>query len=280
MYKLNEKELTQLKHIELEILLEIDKICQKYGILYSLAWGTLIGAVRHKGFIPWDDDIDVMMERKHFDRFCEIIDQALDSRFVFVDYKKYEDYGLPFPKIVAKNTVMLETTSRFVNIPHGVWVDIFPIDETTDDLQARQKQYATSQHIKSIMLCRGHYDFGQIGIKKALYSCRRAIYQFRNKQALVTAFEENAKQYKTNSGNYLLSLCGNAGVTKNTYDRVWFQEYINMDFEGNKLMCIAGYDGLLWTTYGDYMKLPPPEERIAHHFVERLDFSAWNSQEG
>lgn len=275
MHALTEDELAQLKKIELDILIEIDRVCRENHIPYSLAWGTLIGAVRHKGFIPWDDDIDIMMERRYYDKFCKIVDGALGKNFVFVDYKRYEDYGLPFSKVAAKNTLMLEASSQYARIHHGVWVDIFPIDETSDDLKKRQKQYDRAQAVKSVMLCKGHYYFGQTGIKKLIYTLRRKIYRFCDKKNLTREFEMNAKKYSKQKGKYLLSLCGNAGVNKNTYDRNAFKKYIELEFEGHKFMAISGYDSLLRTTYGDYMKLPSAEQQIPHHYVEKLDFSKW-----
>ena len=139
------------KKIELDILIEIDRVCRENHIPYSLAWGTLIGAVRHKGFIPWDDDIDIMMERRYYDKFCKIVDGALGKNFVFVDYKRYEDYGLPFSKVAAKNTLMLEASSQYARIHHGVWVDIFPIDETSDDL--KKGRSSMTVHRLSKVLC-------------------------------------------------------------------------------------------------------------------------------
>ena len=130
MRELTQRELAEIKKIELDILIDVDRVCRQEKINYSLAFGTLLGAVRHKGFIPWDDDIDIMMPRKDYEYFLAVAPQKLESKFYIASYKMNKAYAHPFLKVMAKNTTMRELTTDHPDAPRGIWVDVFPIDET------------------------------------------------------------------------------------------------------------------------------------------------------
>ena len=132
-YVLSPADLRQLQIIQLEILLELDRICKKHNIQYSLAYGTLLGAVRHQGFIPWDDDMDVFMLRKEYDRFCEICVDELDkTRFYLQTHFNTAGYRWGYAKMRRNSTEYIRKGQEHLQYPSGVSIDVFPLDSVPD----------------------------------------------------------------------------------------------------------------------------------------------------
>src|SRR5690606_39008251 len=119
----------QTQLIQLEILLEINKICIKHNIKYILFGGTLLGSVRHSGFIPWDDDIDLAMDRENYDKFLKVAREEIDDRYTFQHYETDRKTIFPFLKIRKKGTKLIETVTENLDMDHGIFVDIFPLDD-------------------------------------------------------------------------------------------------------------------------------------------------------
>ena len=131
------KTVEELQKIELEILKYIDKVCKENNLTYFLAYGTLIGAIRHKGFIPWDDDVDIQMPRDDYNKLCDILKEE-NGRYKLLDHKEGLGYIYPFAKVIDSNTRLIETgLTETVNM--GVYIDIFPIDGTPNDFKKRKK---------------------------------------------------------------------------------------------------------------------------------------------
>lgn len=280
MIELTKQELEKIKNIQIDILVEIDRICRENNIKYSLAYGTLLGAIRHKGFIPWDDDIDLMMLRDDYDKFLDIVKFNLSDKFYLTNFEDNSYYALPFAKVMAHGTVMKENSSKMSKAPNGVWIDIFPIDISPDNIELKKQQYKKSQRIKSILFCKKNYSFGKKGLKLLFYRLRKIIYLPISHKKLVSDFNKNAKRFINNykSADEVVCLCGNAGVRKATFKKIWFSNYIEMEFEGHKVLGIADYDSFLTHTYGKYMDLPPEGERVPHHFVEEIYLDGYSSE--
>lgn len=264
MKVLSENELSKLKNIELNMLCEIDKICREYQIRYSIAAGTLLGAARHKGFIPWDDDIDIMMYREDYCKLKECI-TLYSKELYWVDYYTYEGYPYPFSKIMKKNTIFIEESNKYATAPNGVFIDVFPIDNTEDNFMKRKKQYQRVMKWKQRLVTRENYYFGQTGIKELYRKVRKNIYNLVPKNFFIKKIDKECFQYSNT--NILISLTGTLGVKKVTFPRAWFENYIELEFEGSKFMAIGEYKKYLELTYGDYMKFPPRESQVPHHFV-------------
>lgn len=279
MRELTQEELNAIKKIELDILLEVDCVCKQENIDYSLAFGTLLGAVRHKGFIPWDDDIDIMMRRKDYDRFLEVAPQQLKDSFYLVNYKENIDYAHAFSKVMAKNTTMKEVTTDNPNIPQGIWIDVFPIDITPDDEVLRKKQFEKTMQIRKALFCISNYTFGKKGIKLLLYRLKKVLYVFSTRDKLIEQFENLAKAYDAPkvSTEYVMNLCGNESYEKETFKRDWFENYVDIEFEKHRFKAIKDYDDFLHHMYGDYMMLPPVDKRVPHHYVNRIDYINYKS---
>ena len=278
--ELSKKEFDKIKEIELDILYEIDRICKEHNISYSLTAGTLLGAVRHQGFIPWDDDIDIMMVREQYEKFISVARDHMCKKFFVVDYRYDDYYAFPFAKVMARNTVFKEKTNLNCKAPCGVFVDIFPLDPTSKILKERVKQYKKAQTIKSRLLCQSNYNFEQKKIKNMVWNIRKICYSLFSHDLFVKQFEKCKDIYKSGGSDYYISLCGTIGAEKASIPKEWLENYTEIQFENNLYPVISHYKELLNKYYGNYMLLPPKEQQIAHHFICELDLSSYDSKGG
>ncbi len=274
---LDEADLFLIKKLELNICQEIKRICEKHDIMYSIGFGTLLGAIRHQGFIPWDDDIDIAMLRSEYDRFLEIAALEMDPSFEIVNYETSRNFGEPFTKIMLKNTVMLECFAKNANAPCGVFVDIIPFDNAPDSKLQRLWHRAMNYQLRKRILLASGYDFRKTGLKSMVYDL--LSFSARGKKAtLVRKYRRNQAKYDQTSTASVVALGGNYGYTKDTLPREWFDSYKTVSFEGIQFSAFEKTEEFLTHYYGDYMKLPPESQRINKHTVELLDLSAFGGR--
>lgn len=253
--RLREVSLDEMRDIQLAILKDVHFFCQSRNINYSLSAGTLIGAVRHKGFIPWDDDIDIMMLRPDYDRFIEEY-KAKNPHFVLQTYKNDDSYVFPFAKIYDNRTLLIEPS-----VINGVYIDIFPIDGIED------KEHFCVVRKEFAQLCRNLSKASRLykvrgGWKEHFkYYLRKLKYPRRSET--VKKMDELCVRCSTATSLNYCCICG--GLEEDFYPRQIFDKYISLAFEGNEFDCIEGYDTYLRSLYGDYMKLPPTEKRVSNH---------------
>ncbi|CDC95153.1 licD family protein [Roseburia sp. CAG:380] len=267
---LNEQDLQIIKSAELRIVNEINQICLRNNIKYSMIGGTLIGAVRHHGFIPWDDDIDLMMERSEYKRFLNIAEKELSEEFYIADYEHTPSIGEPFTKIMMKNTVMKESFTGSSNAPAGIFVDIFPVDNAPQSKLFKTIQRYKNYILRKKILIKSNYCFGKTGVKKFIYDTLERL-TFESKSDLVRKYRNNQIKYNYRNTTEYVSLCGAYDYNRETLPKRWLSEYTFLEFEGQKLMAFKEYDKILRHYFGDYMKLPPENERICRHAVAELD---------
>ena len=271
--QLKKEEVKQLKIRLLSILGEVDRLCRDNNIKYSLAYGTLLGAVRHNGFIPWDDDIDIMMERKEYDKFKSIVGEKLNKDYYYVDLYENKHYGLMNGKVMLRNTVMKESSIATSKSPSGIYIDVFVFDVVPNSDKLRKKQFKKAKRIKRLTICRAKYYFGQKGLKLIIYRLRRLVYLIIPRKLILNAYRRNAVRYENcKDYKFLGNLGGVYSIEKDSYPKDVFSKYKNVKFENLTCMSIDDDDRVLAITYGDYMKLPPEEKRIPHHFVEEIRF--------
>ena len=269
MIELKQNELNDIKRVELEILKEISRICKKYKLKYSLTGGTLLGAVRHKGFIPWDDDIDIVMPYEDYIKFLKYAETEMSKKFyidnIYTD--KYFGY-LPMSKVMAHNTEMLEIPAEKCKAKSGIFVDIFPLYNTSNKSWIRKLDFKIVQRLSKNLRCRNGYKYNQSTIKSFIYSIRSVLYKLVPLVLFKISFDFIIKRnLKNNNSKYVASYAGVYGVEKEIIPREWFDEYIDIEFENNKFSSMKLWDPYLKNHYGDYMKLPPAEKRIPHHFL-------------
>lgn len=247
------------KKIQLEILIDIHEFCVKNNIKYFLAYGTLIGAIRHEGFIPWDDDIDICMPRPDYMRFAELYNH---SKYNFYCPEKTKNFPYIHGKVSDDSTIVIENTNK--KFPIGVNIDVFPIDGLSSDYLEAKKHYESIVKTRNI-----------INIKKISFSTKRKI--SRNLLLLILKLltiiipfnkaikDLNGKmrKYDYNNSKYVGELC--FGDSKRVLEKTLFETIVLHKFEGYDFYIPIGYDKWLKTIFKDYMQLPPEEKRITHH---------------
>jgi len=255
------EELRMLQMIELEMLLEIDRICRKYKILYNIIGGTLLGAVRHGGFIPWDDDADVTMFRQDYERFKKACEKELDYRkFYFQDAWETEGYRWSYGKTRRKDTLFLREFQENMPYEQGIFVDIFPVDCVPDHY-----------------IIRAFNDFHCFCIRKIFWSevgkyadtklYKRFIYGILSKiprENILRHYEMLVNKRNKKPTKYVriaLMPLPNKGFG---YLREWYEENEDYEFENYYLKGIKKCHDFLKFEFGDYMELPPVEKRKVH----------------
>lgn len=260
-------ELEEIKEIEFEILCQVKDICEKQNIRYSLDGGTLLGAVRHGGFIPWDDDIDIMMPRPDYNRFVDycsnnntpfgLANHLIDPKFTDLSTKAFN-----------YNTVCVE---NFVNRNHaeyGVYVDIFPIDGLGNSYAEAKRKLDQSLFKRNLLIAYNWQKFFRSRTRKWFYEPLRLIFylisRFQNPLKLINKIESIYKDIDFDKVSYVGVVCGCYG-DKEIMRRDIFEQYIKIQFNGEKFDAIKNYDEFLTNLYGNYMELPPVEKQITHH---------------
>lgn len=260
-------ELKKVHEVEIEILDEIDRICKKHKIKYFLVGGTLLGAVRHKGFIPWDDDIDISMLREDYDKFIDIClntNELSEKYFLHCD-ETDENYWLPFIKVRKNNTTFNEKFVKDYDTHKGIFVDIFPYDNF-------KKQKSFFQKLRGFIV-RNIADtiFCKKGFKK-IENCRRKtavkIMSLLSIKRLKKIRDNLLLMSNNKNTEYIVSLCGAYNVESETLKKDLIFPLKKIEFEGKKYPCFKNPDYYLSRIYGDYMKLPPEDKRVTHLPVE------------
>ncbi len=265
---LSAEQLMEIKQIEMELFKSFISVCQKLNLKYYLIGGTLLGAVRHKGFIPWDDDIDVGMLREDYEIFLEKGQALLPEGYFLQCGKSDPEYLNCFAKIRNSNTTYLETSVRNRKINHGVFIDIFPLDFYPDN-EKKQKLLLLKKKVLNSRISLLYYNERKNksfkiklieAIIKFLYpSCRMAV-------------KDRDKLYKSVKNGSFVANHGGAWGIKEIVPVEWYGEGIFLEFEGLTVRAPIEYDKWLTQVYGDYMQLPPEEKRCPHHYVDVIDF--------
>jgi len=258
--------LRQIQLIQLEMLEEVDRICRKCGIRYNIIAGTLLGAVRHRGFIPWDDDADVALLRPEYEKFRSAIKTELDTeRFYFQDNRRTKGYRWGYGKLRRKNTLFLREYQEHMPYKQGIFIDIFPLDGVPDNYLIRSIQNFECFCVRKILWSK----VGQVADKN--YFKRKwfrilatipehKIWRYYNGMVV------RANKKKTHMVRILMFPTPNSEYG---YFRCWYENSANIMFEGKIFQGIKEYDSYLSFKFGDYMKLPPESERKVHP-VSRL----------
>ena len=262
------KELTreEIQQISLEILKDIHRFCTENGIRYSIAYGTLIGAVRHKGFIPWDYDIDIMMMREDYEKFSKLYKS---DKYEFISFDNCKDCWTLFGRVCdcTKTTHRSSTPWLGGGKETGIWVDVFPIDETHDDIKAHNLTYSLLKHLYyySVKLRKVHCPIPKdMPFKLKMKALHMTKF---NPQLLKHSPREHLgymdmliKDLQGKGYTHYSQMC-DAEVIGEYYTQEEVSEYIELPFEDTKVMAFKNYDSMLRKVYGDYMVEPSRKEK-------------------
>lgn len=256
-----ELELKDIQQVSLDILLDVHQFCLSAGIKYSLAYGSLIGAMRHKGFIPWDDDIDIYMPRPDYDRFCQ---EYKSEKNILVSPK---DSYIAFSRVCDVTKTICDDLMPWTNLKNtGIWIDVFPIDAVEDDQnefssKIQTLSYYLDKQIKGrSALC--HISSDLPFIRKIKLLIRKIIYSWIPINQMNNKIFNIVNQIPWGTTNHCSQLVCGGNRDKEFFSLDLFDDIEEAVFEGHNLWVASGWKTILQLNYGDYMQLPPEEERV------------------
>ena len=267
--------LRKVQLTQLEIAKEIKRVCEENENGYFLCYGTFLGAVRHQGFIPWDDDMDLGMLRADYEKFCRIAPHALKPEFYLQTWYTDPNYGLPFGKVMLRNTLYLESKKTTRLKQNGIYVDIFPFDFAPESAKQQDKLAKALLQIYRVKLMKSGYR-PWMEIDSVVWK-KRIGYLFYQAKALFSRQEDLSRAYDAlaESIDHSSVLCGQCALPHlDCFQSEWFEHMTDYVFESEHFPGPVNYDAVLSAEYGDYMTLPPVEERENRHQIYRVEFDA------
>ena len=259
----------RLWETETEILDVIHRVCTENGLKYSLAYGTLLGAVRHQGFIPWDDDVDVMMPREDYEKLKTIWAEAAPSGFLLQDEDLYDDYVNNYAKVRKDHTTFLQFESeRTAGYQTGIYVDVFPADRAAPTKLGRAVQYALCA--VNLLFNRG-YTSGTGGIIGFAEKLLLKLVPKKSYRKFSLWAGGRSRRWNERMELPLIFPCTIKSCRKH-YPADLFEGLRGIAFQGNTYLAVKDPDAVLTMNYGDYMQLPPEEERVWKHHPLLVDF--------
>ena len=264
---LTSEEVRKMQLKGLEMALFFDEFCKKHGLLYYFCGGCCIGALRHQGFVPWDDDVDVFMPRADYEKLKQLWVDTPEYSIQYPTRKVVTENQ--FATICANNTTFIKTYQMNLDINHGLVLDILPLDGCPTGWRRKLQKFwallyslfvvgkAPENHSKLLYIL-GKIALGIVRPK----AWRYAVWRFCEKQM---------SKYPIEKCDYVTELCAGPHYMQNEYRREWFDSAVRKEFEGHQMPLPVGYDSYLRMAFGDYMQLPPEDKRVCHHAFEVMD---------
>ncbi len=255
-------ELRDLQLVELSILREFVRVCEAHGLRYYLAYGTLLGAVRHRGFIPWDDDIDVTMPRDDYNRFAEICTSDLRPGFRWQTYATDRHYPHWFGKLIKTDTVLRQAPSEHLPFQQSVYIDVFPLDGLADT----SWEALVQRLLVRICRLRLGVDVNRTPVKRLLVQVARVF----PRGSVISLIGAVTHRYPAGTSRRWICVGGPYGYRRQSFPSRWFGPGATQAFEDLTVVGPAACEEYLTQMYGDYMTPPPPHHRVSHHQVTEL----------
>lgn len=260
-YYISEKELKQIQTIQQDLIQEVDRICKKNKIHFNMVGGTMLGAIRHKGYIPWDDDADIGFLRTEYEKFREACRRDLNhEKYYMQDLRDTERYRWGYGKLRRKDTEFIRLGQEFMPYEQGISIDLMPFDNVPDQRIARKI------HFFFCFLYRKLF-WSEVGSRVEENIWIRAVYKIMKlvpMKLVIKSYQhfiDHGQQRKTRLVR-ILTFPTPKGVYG--YDREWYTNLAGYQFDDLTLPGAKDYDGYLRVKYGDYMKMPPVEKRKIH----------------
>ena len=259
-------DLLKVQKIELEILMEVIRICEKNGIEYFVLGGTLLGAIRHKGFIPWDDDIDIGMTRENYNKFLTLANKELGEEYFLQNFNTEPNTPFYFTKVRKKGTVFVENYCKDLDINHGLFLDIFPYDKIPDDTKLRKRQLRKVKFWSNLFIAKSLKGISvpDKSIKGKFKIFIRSFFYYllkpMSKKFLFNKLDEVSQEYNNIS-------CEIQSFVKYNILRMPVEDLSDLEqieFEGIRVSCPRNPRKQLEHQFGDFMELPPVEKRFGH----------------
>ena len=260
----------QIQEVSLDILRQVAELCEKLDLRYYLIYGTLIGAVRHHGFIPWDDDVDIMMPRPDYDKLLEYLAlHKLPDLTVFND-QTHKDYPYTITRI-SNDRYFIESENE-VSIGMGVFIDIYPYDGLGNTKEEAIRYGLIGDRLSSFcyQATRKRFSLANTAsfVKKILKLPLYIVSKIIGKDYFQNKINTLQGRYAYDGSEYVGCFVWLSGGIKDIFKREWFDEYEMCEFEGYSFRIPKRYDEILRHAYGDYMQLPPENERVGHHYYK------------
>lgn len=274
---LTEEQRERIRKIQLEILQEVHNVCEQNNIHYCIGFGTVLGAVRHKGFIPWDDDADIMMLREEYEKFKKVANNKLGTKFFFQDHETDKEYLWGYGKVRNINTEYIRIGQEHIQSKTGVFIDIFPMDNVPESLLGKLVQDFTCFCYRKALWAR----VGKVNEKNILKKVVYKVLAVVDKEYIFNSLDKKIKKYnakKTKRVRCLMYIAPGKQWNRTLNDinsrygmkREWLKKRKQYKFENLLLWGPKDYDSYLTYIYGDYMTLPPEEKRVAHAPVSSI----------
>ena len=260
---MRELTLQELKEIELDILKHFDAFCKKNNIRYYLSHGTVLGAIRYKKFIPWDDDVDLLIPREDYNRMISLFEDT--EKYRLFAFEKNENYPYPFAKLCDMTTLKDEFAYN-TKMKLGVDIDLFPLDAWDDDIEkARQEAINIHKNILYLGLSKQKKPDVEAPIKRFAAKCMLAYYKILGSKYFVKKIIKLSTKPATENSKYLGCKAWCVYGEKGIIPAEAFGEPIYIEFEGLMFPAPRDYDTYLTCLYGDYLPEPPKEKQKTHH---------------
>lgn len=257
----------EIQKVSLDLLIQFDTFCRSHNLSYSLGYGTLIGAVRHSGFIPWDDDIDIMMPRPDFERFCSLYESKPNAALYA---PSLSNTFLSYARLCDTISTVVLSPAPWNKDETGVWIDIFPIDGASDNLDLHTKKFMESFHLYDKQIHeRFIWKYRTGGIRSRL---KYYVYYLMGKGHCISfakKYDRFCKSIQFGATDHVTGISCPSAKKVIYYNLNDFADYIEIEFENNRFMIASGYDNILVSQYGNYMELPKLEDRIPCHSAHK-----------
>ncbi len=253
-------EINLLQDMVYSIFVEFDRICRKHNIKYSMEGGTLLGAVKYRNFVPWDDDIDVVMIRSEYEKFLEIAPEELDSKFFLQSYNNVSEFPLNYAKLCLNGTEIYDYDySHLKNMNHGIFIDIFPVDNVIPE---KLKKHCSAVGIFTGARKNKLKAIKPKGIRKLVYG----VLALLPMSVLIKAVDKACKKYNYKDTDYIYEIC-NSNQKFKPLKAEMYKNLVELPFRDKKFLAVADYDNFLKSRFGENYanELPSEEKRKPSH---------------